>query len=119
MMWAYAYAEELWQAIQVNCSTGAGENNTPFQFVVVAVFVAPPHPPNFNVASFFKRALQKGVFILRHPSPSSAQSTLKLGGGGRADEQKHTLIQRVLFSPAPDSYLNIIILIATESIAPS
>ena len=100
-------------------ATGAGENNTPFQFVVVAVFVAPPHPPISMLHLFSNGRCKKGVFILRHPSPSSAQSTLKLGGGGRADEQKHTLIQRVLFSPAPDSYLNIIILLATETIAPS
>ena len=32
-------------SLHTKIHSGAGENNTPFQFVVVAVFVAPPHPP--------------------------------------------------------------------------
>ena len=39
---------------------------------------------------------------MTRPSPTSAQSTLKLRAGGCADKHKHTLIQGVLLSLAPD-----------------
>ena len=101
-----------------NSHSGAGENNTPFDFVVFFVFIA-PRAPQFQCCFVVGGAVAKRSVYFEAFVPQQRTINIEIGGSGVADERKRTQDKGVLFSPAPDSFLNIIILIATESIAPS
>ena len=81
--------------------SGAGENNTPFDFVVFFVFIA-PRAPQFQCCFVVGGAVAKRSVYFEAFVPQQRTINIEIGGSGVADERKRTQEKGVLFSPAPE-----------------